>query len=103
MNAPGTTFLFEVNNVRMFMGGRQPIIFATAPCSLPTLIGSNWIPADYMLTTISPDRYRSLLQAAVDGNQNMIRVWSGGIYEPPVFYETCDGEFTEGALSVVLV
>ncbi|KAG8986593.1 hypothetical protein FRB90_003901, partial [Tulasnella sp. 427] len=68
----GRSFLFEVNNVRIFCGG------------------SNWIPADSFLTNISDDRYRAWLQLMVDGNQNMIRVWGGGIYEPDVFYDICD-------------
>ncbi|KAJ4478306.1 glycoside hydrolase [Lentinula aciculospora] len=68
----GTTFLFEVNGVRMFMGG------------------SNWIPADNFLTTITSDRYRAWLTLLRDGNQNMVRLWGGGIYEPDVFYDTCD-------------
>ncbi|KAF5390641.1 hypothetical protein D9757_002653 [Collybiopsis confluens] len=68
----GTTFLFEINGVRMFMGG------------------SNWIPADNFLTTIAPERYKAWLKLLKDGNQNMVRLWGGGIYEPDVFYDTCD-------------
>ncbi|KAI0068656.1 glycoside hydrolase family 2 protein [Artomyces pyxidatus] len=68
----GLTFLFEINNVRTFCGG------------------SCWIPADSFVTTITPERYRAWLQLLVDGNQNMIRVWGGGIYEQDVFYEICD-------------
>ncbi|KAF8492119.1 glycoside hydrolase [Gautieria morchelliformis] len=68
----GTTFLFEVNGVRIFIGG------------------SNWVPADSFLTTITPARYRAWLQLLRDGNQNMVRLWGGGIYEPDVFYDTCD-------------
>jgi len=73
-------------------------------------LGSNWIPADSFLTalvwrrtsiysdidfiyySLTPERYRAWLQLLVDGNQNMIRVWGGGIYEHDVFYDICDGE-----------
>ncbi|KAJ7129735.1 glycoside hydrolase family 2 protein [Mycena epipterygia] len=68
----GLTFLFEVNNIRMFCGG------------------SNWIPADSFLTNVTADRYRSWLQLLVDGNQNMVRIWGGGVYEEDVFYDICD-------------
>ncbi|KIP02770.1 glycoside hydrolase family 2 protein [Phlebiopsis gigantea 11061_1 CR5-6] len=68
----GSTFLFQVNGVRMFMGG------------------SNWIPADNFLTTVTPDRYRAWLTLLRDGNQNMVRLWGGGVYEPDVFYDICD-------------
>lgn len=54
-------------------------------------IGSNWIPADNLLTTITPDRYRKWLTLLRDGNQNMVRLWGGGVYEPDVFYDICDG------------
>ncbi|KAL9712669.1 hypothetical protein Ac2012v2_003906 [Leucoagaricus gongylophorus] len=68
----GLTFLFEINNIRIFCGG------------------SNWIPADSFLTTVTPERYRSWLKLLVEGNQNMIRVWGGGIYEHNTFYDICD-------------
>ncbi|KAF8307944.1 glycoside hydrolase family 2 protein [Clavulina sp. PMI_390] len=68
----GRSFFFEVNGVPVFCGG------------------SNWIPADSFLTEISPERYRDWLQLLVDGNQNMVRVWAGGIFEPDVFYDICD-------------
>ncbi|KAH7090112.1 glycoside hydrolase [Auriculariales sp. MPI-PUGE-AT-0066] len=68
----GTTFLFEINNVRIFMGG------------------SNWIPADMFLTRITEANYRKWLELMIEGNQNMIRVWGGGVYEPSIFYDICD-------------
>ncbi|KAM5541197.1 hypothetical protein V8D89_005126 [Ganoderma adspersum] len=68
----GTTFLFEVNGVRIFMGG------------------SNWIPAHNFLTTLTADDYRAWLTLLRDGNQNMVRLWGGGVYEPDVFYDICD-------------
>ncbi|KAJ7342620.1 glycoside hydrolase [Mycena albidolilacea] len=68
----GTSFLFEVNGVRIFAGG------------------SNWVPADNFLTTIAPERFRAWLTLLRDGNQNMVRLWGGGVYEPDVFYDVCD-------------
>ncbi|KAI0629938.1 glycoside hydrolase [Trametes polyzona] len=68
----GTTFLFEVNGVRMFMGG------------------SNWIPAHSFLTKLRPEDYCAWLTLLRDGNQNMVRLWGGGVYEPDCFYNTCD-------------
>ncbi len=52
--------------------------------------GSNWIPADALAGRITPEKTRALLQSAVDANQNMIRVWGGGRYEPDWFYDLCD-------------
>ncbi|KAF9554321.1 glycoside hydrolase [Agrocybe pediades] len=70
----GTTFLFEVNGVRMFMGG------------------SNWIPASNFLTRVTPALHRAWLELLRDGNQNMVRLWGGGVYEPEGFYDACDAE-----------
>ena len=69
---PGTSFYFEVNNTPIFSRG------------------SNWVPTDMFLPRITPERYRSWVTLAANGNQNMIRIWGGGIYEDPVFYDTCD-------------
>jgi beta-mannosidase len=69
---PGTSFVFEVNNVPIFCGG------------------ANWIPDDNFLPRITPERYRERLEMARDGNMNMLRIWGGGIYEDDVFYQACD-------------
>ncbi|RDX53645.1 glycoside hydrolase family 2 protein [Lentinus brumalis] len=68
----GRSFLFEINNIRIFCGG------------------SNWIPADSFLTRLTTEKYRQWLQLLVDGNQNMVRIWGGGIYEADAFYDICD-------------
>ncbi|MDE1316288.1 glycoside hydrolase family 2 protein [Vibrio aestuarianus] len=52
--------------------------------------GANWIPLDAMPALHTSDRYRALLQDAVDANMNMIRVWGGGMYEQDEFYDLCD-------------
>ena len=69
------------------------------PCRfVPHDVGSGSIrfralPDTYALpNSVTRDRYRAWLQLLIDGNQNMIRVWGGGIYEADDFYEICDGE-----------
>jgi beta-mannosidase len=52
--------------------------------------GANWIPADSFVTRVTDERYRFLLQSAVDANMNMLRVWGGGIYEDDRFYDLAD-------------
>lgn len=68
----GLTFLFEINNITLFCGG------------------SNWIPADSFAPRISATRHREWVKMAVDGNQIMLRVWGGGIFEENSFYDACD-------------
>ena len=43
-----------------------------------------------MPTRMTEERYKKLLQSVVDSNQNIIRVWGGGIYEKEIFYDICD-------------
>jgi beta-mannosidase len=52
--------------------------------------GANWIPADALPSRATPELTRKLLQAAVDANMNMIRIWGGGYYEQDWFYDICD-------------
>jgi beta-mannosidase len=73
-NEPGTSFVFEINNIRVFAGG------------------SCWIPGDYLLPRFTKERYEEWLMLAKSGNQVMIRVWGGGIVESNDFYEICDRE-----------
>lgn len=69
---PGTTFFFQVNNIPIFCGG------------------SDWIPADNFIPRISREKYYDWVKLVADGNQFMIRVWGGGIYEEQAFYDACD-------------
>merc|ERR1719399_1463720 len=34
--------------------------------------------------------HRRLIQSAVEGNFNMLRIWGGGIWEPRAFFEAAD-------------
>jgi beta-mannosidase len=68
----GSSFYFRVNNVDVFAGG------------------SCWIPADNFLSRISPQRYHDWVRLLVEGNQAMVRVWGGGIYEHDSFFDACD-------------
>jgi beta-mannosidase len=71
-NSLGTSFYFEINNIPIFCGG------------------SNWIPADSFLTRVEEGKYRQWLQMLIQGNQTMVRIWGGGIYENDAFYDICD-------------
>ncbi|CAM1510745.1 Fc.00g082580.m01.CDS01 [Cosmosporella sp. VM-42] len=39
---------------------------------------------------MTPERYKRWIDLIVQGNQNMLRVWGGGICEDESFYEECD-------------
>lgn len=52
--------------------------------------GADWVPCDSIYARVTDEKYKTLLRGARDANMNMLRVWGGGIYEPDVFYETCD-------------
>jgi beta-mannosidase len=68
----GTSFQFAVNGVPFFAKG------------------GNWIPADSFSPRVTRQKYESLLRDCAAANMNMLRVWAGGIYESPEFYDLCD-------------
>ena len=68
----GNSFYFKINGVPTFMKG------------------VNYIPQDVFLPRVKESDYKNILEAAVDANMNMIRVWGGGIYEEDIFYDLCD-------------
>lgn len=72
LDEPGTSFFFEINNVPIYMSG------------------SNWIPGHSFLTAMTPSDYASAVQSCLDSNQNMLRIWGGGVYEHDALYEECD-------------
>lgn len=68
----GRSFEFVVNGVPIFAKG------------------SNWIPANSFPTRITGETLESLIRAAAETHQNMLRVWGGGFYEDDRFYDLCD-------------
>ncbi|MBC8479570.1 MAG: glycoside hydrolase family 2 protein [FCB group bacterium] len=68
----GTSFYFKLNGIPVFAKG------------------ANYIPNDSFLPEVTDNRYRQVVDAAVDANMNMLRIWGGGIYESDLFYDLCD-------------
>lgn len=68
----GTSFYFRINNVDIYCGG------------------SCWIPSDSFLTRTKPETFRAWIKQAAEGNQTMVRVWGGGVYEDNSFFEAAD-------------
>lgn len=52
--------------------------------------GGNWVPSDAIYARINRETEYRLLKYAQEANFNMIRVWGGGVYPDPFFYEICD-------------
>ncbi|KAL7903932.1 glycoside hydrolase family 2 protein [Trichoderma velutinum] len=73
-DAEGSSFVFEINNIRIFCGG------------------SCWIPGDFLLPRMTANRYEAWLSSIKRGNQTMVRIWGGGIMENDLFYDICDRE-----------
>lgn len=68
----GETFFFRINNRSVFC------------------VGTNWIPCHSLPALITPELYEKNLSYAVENNNNMIRIWGGGLYEGDAFYDYCD-------------
>lgn len=68
----GECFAHEVNGVKIFA------------------MGADYIPEDNILSRVTKERTRKLLEDAVAANHNCIRVWGGGYYPDDWFYDACD-------------
>lgn len=68
----GQSFYFKLNGVPVFAKG------------------ANYIPQDMFQDRVRPQQYGRLIDDAVAGGMNMLRVWGGGIYEDDLFYQLCD-------------
>lgn len=52
--------------------------------------GGNWVPCDPFPSEESDEKIRSLVASAEDMGVNILRVWGGGLFEKPSFYDACD-------------
>jgi beta-mannosidase len=68
----GERFAFEVNGVRIFA------------------MGADYIPQDNILSRVTAESVRVLLEQCAAANFNMVRVWGGGYYPDDFFYDICD-------------
>jgi len=71
-DASGTSFYFKLNGHPVFMKG------------------ANYIPNDAFLPRVTEENYRKVVETAKISNNNMLRVWGGGVYEEDIFYDLCD-------------
>ena len=68
----GECFAHEVNGIKIFA------------------MGADYIPEDNILSRVTKERTRKLLEDAAEANHNCIRVWGGGYYPDDWFYDICD-------------
>lgn len=68
----GESFAHEVNGVKIFA------------------MGADYIPEDNILSRVTPQRTRKLLEQCAAANFNCVRVWGGGYYPDDFFYDACD-------------
>ena len=54
------------------------------------LKGWNWVPADMMYGSVTPEKYRWLIRMMKESGANLVRVWGGGLIEKQLFYQLCD-------------
>ena len=58
----GKSFYFKINGVPLFIKG------------------SNYVPADALVTSVTDKQTTNIVTAAIDANLNLLRVWGGAIY-----------------------
>ncbi|KKM20055.1 hypothetical protein LCGC14_1649390, partial [marine sediment metagenome] len=54
------------------------------------ITGLNWTPLDAIFTRVTDEKVTRTLEALAGIGCNMLRIWGGGIYESPHFYDECD-------------
>ncbi|KAL4782445.1 glycoside hydrolase superfamily [Aspergillus varians] len=70
--APGANWHFEINGHEFYAKG------------------SNFIPPDTFWPRVTKEKMSRLFDAAIAGNQNMLRIWSSGAYLPDFIYDLAD-------------
>ncbi|MDR2589714.1 MAG: glycoside hydrolase family 2 protein [Oscillospiraceae bacterium] len=53
-------------------------------------MGADYIPEDNILSRITTERKRALLEDCIAANFNIVRIWGGGYYPGDDFYDICD-------------
>jgi len=53
-------------------------------------MGADYIPEDNILSRVTPERTRRLLEDTALANMNTVRIWGGGYYPDDFFYDICD-------------
>ena len=53
-------------------------------------MGGDYIPEDNLLSRVTPQRTRRLLEDARLAHFNTVRIWGGGYYPDDFFYDICD-------------
>lgn len=54
--------------------------------------GGNWVPADLLYSTVTPERERALVDLALAANFNFLRIWGGGTLASHSFLDYCDAK-----------
>jgi len=52
--------------------------------------GANMIPMEELEGRMSADAHTVLVESAVAGGMNTLRIWGGGMFLPDAFYDACD-------------
>ena len=52
--------------------------------------GGNWVPADMLYGSVTPERTRELIDLALAANFNLLRIWGGGLFIDHVLGDYCD-------------
>ncbi len=68
----GKEFTFVINGVKIFS------------------MGANYIPDDSLLSRVTYEKTKKMLNSAAFANFNTIRIWGGGVYPDEYFYDLCD-------------